>query len=157
VIAELSLIQAADYLVVGVAACRRRNSEGKAEDIWVFEPIPATALEAMVRELKTSFVALMAVPYGDVLVDGDVLVPEALWRPELQIGEDFVFRATAAARTFKAKPHLQLVPLDVLCTPETATPLKLHYADELKRILGAKREISESDNVKQHSHTHKVL
>jgi len=157
VIAELSTIQPTDYLVVGVAACQRRNSEGKAENIFVFEPIPATALEAMAIGLRTSYLQVVALPYNAVIQAEEVTVPTALQRPDLELGENFVDRANAATRTFKAKPHLQTLALGTVCTAETTAPFRLNYADEIKRLLGVKRAVSDSDNVKQHSHTHQVL
>lgn len=154
-VAELSQVQGTDYLVIGVAHCQRRNSEGRAEPISVLEPIPATALEAMHNGLQTTFCKILAIPFAEVVQEG-VLVPESLQDPDLELGEDFSYRAQAAARTYKAKPHLRTLPLGELCTAETGL-FRLNYAPELKRLLGARPAISDSDNIKQHSHTHAVL
>ncbi|WP_218081043.1 hypothetical protein [Anthocerotibacter panamensis] len=156
-VAELSSIERTDYVVVGIAACQRRNAEGKAEPIYVLEPIPATALEAMTIGLRTSFLKVLATTYGALLVEHQLVVPPELSREDLEIGQDFVERINAATRTYKAKPHLRSLPMGIVCTPDTLTPLQLNYADEIKRLFGIKHVVSDSDNVKQHAHTHKVL
>jgi hypothetical protein len=37
------------------------------------------------------------------------------------------------------------------------TKTDLNYSTERKRVLNAARVVTKDDNVKQHSHTHKVL
>jgi hypothetical protein len=86
-----------------------------------------------------------------------LVIPPVLARPDLEIGSEFIDRLQAATRTYKAKPHLQKLPVGEICTPETTLPFPLVYAEELRRLLGAKREVNDQDNIKQHSHTHKVL
>jgi hypothetical protein len=68
-----------------------------------------------------------------------------------QFCDDFVERAIAAARTYKRREAAKsLIPLG-------ATYTEFKYSIERKRVLNVSRVVTKEDNVKQHSHTHKVL
>ena len=60
-------------------------------------------------------------------------------------------RAFSATRTYKSPPEAQvLIPLG-------KTFDDLNYSLERKRVLNSRNIVTSEDNVKQHSHTHKVL
>jgi hypothetical protein len=139
-IAELADIKGLDYLVVGIATCLLRNEDGKADPILVAEPIPATALESVQRGIKTTFKLV----YGGTFTE------------EVIPCDDFIGRAQAAARTYKAKPHLKLIPAGETCTPEEGA-FVLAYSPDIKRVINPVRNVRDSDNVKQHTNTHKAL
>lgn len=70
---------------------------------------------------------------------------------QLQLGEEFVARVFAAARTYKRRETAKsLIPLGTTYT-------EFKYSIERKRVLNAARVVTKEDNVKQHSHTHKIL
>jgi len=87
---------------------------------------------------------------GSVL-DGDkMLLPEG-FPASAQFGDEFPLRLFSAARTYKRREAAQnLIPLG-------ATKMDLNYSIERKRVLNAARVVTKDDNIKQHSHTHKVL
>jgi hypothetical protein len=63
----------------------------------------------------------------------------------------FAERVAAATRTYKSRPQAQAhIPLGVV-------KQDFNYSLERKRVLNTSRTVSTEDNVKQHSHTHKVL
>ncbi len=63
----------------------------------------------------------------------------------------FAERVAAATRTYKSRPEAkEHIPLGT-------TRQDFNYSLERKRVLNNSRAVSTEDNVKQHSHTHKVL
>ncbi|AGY56513.1 hypothetical protein [Gloeobacter kilaueensis] len=155
-IQQLSEINGLDYVVVGVALCYQKNADGKTDPVRIAEPIPATALEAMGRGIRTSFEKIYAATLGEVLDGEHPLLPADIFGSDSYACRDFATRVKAATRTYKAKPHLRLVPSGTVCSAEEGA-FKLQYDPAFRRILGAERTVSDSDNIKQHSHTHKVL
>ncbi|UFP95435.1 hypothetical protein [Gloeobacter morelensis] len=153
---QLAHLSAMDYVVVGVALCYQKNAEGKTDPVRVVEPIPATALEAMSRGNRTSYLKIYATTLGAVIVDQRPVLPTDILGEDAYVCHDFLSRTQAAARTYKAKSDLRLVPVGEVCTPEVGQ-FRLHYDPAFRRILGGERLISDSDNIKQHSHTHKTL
>ncbi|MBH8577383.1 hypothetical protein I8752_31330 [Nostocaceae cyanobacterium CENA369] len=138
-----------DYIVIGLATCFIKE-DGEVHQVEVVEPIPSAALEALLKGIPTSYKLARATTLASVL-DGDTpLLPEGF--PEsAQFGDEFVPRVFAATRTYKRRETSKsLIPLGT-----TYTDLK--YSIERKRVLNASRVVTKEDNVKQHSHTHKVL
>ncbi|HEY9873025.1 MAG TPA: hypothetical protein V6D12_06300, partial [Candidatus Obscuribacterales bacterium] len=70
---------------------------------------------------------------------------------EAQLGDEFIPRAIAAVRTYKRRPEAQSH------IPVNTSRNDFQYTVERKRVLNASRIVTKDDNVKQHSHTHKVL
>jgi hypothetical protein len=149
-------IKGLDYVVVGVAVCYQKNAEGKTDPVRVVEPIPSTALEAMSRGIRTSFEKIYAAAFAELVRDGRPAIPTDILGDNIYICHDFVGRTEAAARTYRAKPHLRLVPVGGVCTCEAGV-FRLKYDPGFRRVLGGERQVSDSDNVKQHAHTHRVL
>jgi hypothetical protein len=87
---------------------------------------------------------------GSVLDGDSQFLPDGF--PEsAQFGEEFVPRVFAAARTYKRRESAKsLIPLGTNYS-------EFKYSIERKRVLNAARVVTKEDNVKQHSHTHKVL
>ncbi|AFZ24392.1 hypothetical protein Cylst_2156 [Cylindrospermum stagnale PCC 7417] len=138
-----------DYIVLGLATCFYKDDEG-VHQIEVIEPIPSAALEAILKGIPTSYKLAYATTLGSVL-DGDTLLLPEGFPESSQFGDEFVPRAFAAARTYKRRESAKtLIPLG-------ATNTDLKYSTERKRVLNAARVVTKEDNVKQHSHTHKVL
>ncbi|MEA5502787.1 hypothetical protein VB735_06620 [Halotia wernerae UHCC 0503] len=138
-----------DYIVVGLATCFVKE-DGEVHQVEVVEPIPSAALEALLKGIPTSYKLACAITLGDLL-DGDTpLLPDGF--PEsAQLGEEFVSRVFAAARTYKRRETAKsLIPLGT-------TYADLNFSIERKRVLNAARVVTKEDNIKQHSHTHKVL
>jgi hypothetical protein len=144
-----------DYLVVGVATCFIKI-EGEVKKVKVLEPIPSAGLEALFKQIPTSYDLAIAVELGQVVDDSGVAqLPSQISSDDsladLQIADLFSERAIAAARTYKAKPAAtSLIPVGASYTD-------FNFSLEKKRVLNSDRIVSEEDNVKQHSHTHKVL
>jgi hypothetical protein len=138
-----------DYIVLGLATCFYKE-DGEVHQIEVIEPIPSAALEAILKGIPTSYQLAHATTLGAVL-DGDTQLLPAGFPESAQFGDEFTPRLFAAARTYKRRESAKsLIPLGT-----TYTDLK--YSTERKRVLNASRVVTKEDNVKQHSHTHKVL
>ncbi|MBW4562520.1 MAG: hypothetical protein KME32_15495 [Mojavia pulchra JT2-VF2] len=142
-------LNADDYIVVGLATCFVKE-DGEVHQIEVIEPIPSAALEALLKGIPTSYKLACATTLGTVLDNDTPLLPAGF--PEsAQIGDEFVPRVFAAARTYKRRESAKsLIPLGTSYTD-------FKYSTERKRVLNATRVVTKEDNVKQHSHTHKVL
>ncbi len=141
-------LTADDYVVIGLATCFFRDEDG-VKQVQIVEPIPASALEALLKGVPTSYSLAVATTVGAVLVDGPQI---PLGFPDgVEIAHEFVDRTIAATRTFKRSPEsTTLIPLG-----DTYTEFK--FSTERKRVLNASRTVTKDDNVKQHSHTHAQL
>ncbi len=142
-------LSADDYLVIGLATCFIKE-EGEVHEVQLLEPIPSAALEAIVKGIPTSYQFACATTLGAVLA-GDTPQKPAQFPESAQFGDEFVQRAIAAARTYKRREIAKSL------IPQGTTRNDFKYSIERKRVLNAKRVVSKEDNVKQHSHTHKVL
>lgn len=142
-------ICADDYLLLGLATCFIKE-DGEVHEVKVIEPIPSAALEAIVKGIPTSYQIACATTMGAV-IDGDLLQKPADFPEEAEFGDEFTLRAISAARTYKRRPVAQSH------IPPGTSRNDFNYSLERKRVLNAKRVVTKDDNVKQHSHTHKVL
>jgi len=147
---------AVDYVVIGIALCHQKNAEGKTDLVHVAEPIPATALEAMAKGIRTSFEKIYATTWTRLFPDGALAFPIDVLDDEACLCHDFEGRTRAAMRTYQAKPELRVLPLGATSTPQ-AGPFRLNYDPGFRRVLGGERVVRDSDNVRQHAHTHQVL
>jgi hypothetical protein len=138
-----------NYCVFGLATCFLKQ-EGELEEVRIVEPIPSAALEAILKGIPTSYRIARALPLGSAF-DGETPIVPAGFPEDAQLGENFIERTIAAARTYKNQPQLQeLIPLG-------SDREDLQFSLDKKRILNAVNVVRVEDNVKQHSHTHKVL
>jgi hypothetical protein len=144
-------LAADDYCVLGVATCFVRD-EGEIEQLTVLEPIPSAALEALIKGVPTSYQSACAKTLGEIFQDETVNIPSELQADgEINICDRFAERVAAATRTYKRRPEAQEhIPFGVV-------KQDFNYSLERKRVLNTPRIVSTEDNVKQHSHTHKVL
>jgi hypothetical protein len=142
-------LTADDYIVIGLATCFVKE-DGEVHQVEVIEPIPSAALEAVMKGIPTSYKLAYATTLASVLEGDTVSVPTDF--PEsAQLADEFVSRLFASARTYKRREVTKsLIPLGTTYT-------ELNYSTERKRVLNAARVVTKEDNVKQHSHTHKVL
>jgi hypothetical protein len=142
-------LSADDYIVIGLATCFIKE-EGEVLQLQILEPIPSAAMEAIVKGIPTSYQLAWATTLGAVLADETPQKPDGF--PEsAQFGDEFVQRAIAAARTYKRREVAKSL------IPQGTIRNDFKYSTERKRVLNAKRVVTKEDNVKQHSHTHKVL
>ena len=142
-------LSADDYIVIGLATCFVKE-DGEVHEVQVIEPIPSAALEAIVKGIPTSYKLACATTVGSVLSNEAPQKPDGF--PEsAQFSDEFVQRAIAAARTYKARPVAQAH------IPQGTTRDDFKFSTERKRVLNMQRVVTKEDNVKQHSHTHKVL
>ena len=142
-------IKGDDYCVFGLATCFVRE-DGETHQIQVIEPIPSAALEAILKGIPTSYELACAKTVGEFLADDTLKIPGDFPQGS-QLGDDFRARVVSACRTYKSRPEAQKhIPLG-------STYQDLNYSLERKRVLNASRAVTKDDNVKQHSHTHKVL
>ena len=142
-------VSADDYLVLGLATCFVKE-DGEVHQVYVIEPIPSAALEALVKGIPTSYQFAYATTLGAVLA-GDQGQKLAEFPAEAQYCDDFAERAIAAARTYKRRPVAQ----SLMALGTTRRDFK--YSIERKRVLNSQRIVKTEDNVKQHEYTHKVL
>jgi hypothetical protein len=148
-IAEAPDLTADDYLVVGVATCFFRDDDG-VHAVKVIEPIPSSALEALLKGIPTSYEIAAATTLG-ALIGSDTPQIPASFPADCQLGNEFAYRCIASARTYKRRPQAQAH----IATGETYT--SFNYSTERKRILNADRVVTKDDNVKQHAYTHQKL
>lgn len=142
-------LAADDYIVIGLATCFVKE-DGEVHEVEVIEPIPSASLETLVKGISTSFKFACATTLGSVLEEDKLQIPVE-FPQTAQFCDDFVERAIAAARTYKRREAAKsLIPLG-------ATYTEFKYSTERKRVLNVSRVVTKEDNVKQHSHTHKVL
>ncbi|MCG6134372.1 MAG: hypothetical protein MET45_06880 [Nostoc sp. LLA-1] len=142
-------LTADDYIVIGLSTCFIKE-DGEVYQVEVVEPIPSAALEALFKGIPTSYKLAYATTLGAVLNGDTPMLPDG-FPSSAQLGEEFVSRVFAAARTYKRREIAKsLIPLGT-------THTDFQYSTERKRVLNAARVVNKEDNVKQHSHTHKVL
>jgi hypothetical protein len=145
---EFPDLTADDYVVIGLATCFYRDEDG-VKQVQIVEPIPASALEALLKGVPTSYSLAVATTIGAILVDGPQI--PAGFPAEAEIAQEFVDRTIAATRTFKRSPE----STTLIALGTTYTEFK--FSTERKRVLNANRTVTKDDNVKQHSHTHAQL
>ncbi len=137
-------LKADDVVTVGVATCFKR--EGKQlQEILVLEPLPASAVDCIVRlQVPTSYLRVYGITMGD-LSDNVSDLPDTVILPDenVALAEDFGERVRAASRTFRRSPEIAaMVPPGVLEDD-------LNHSVATKRILNQNWEPSFDDNVKQ--------
>lgn len=139
-----------DYVVVGLATCFLKDS-GEVTPVKVLEPIPSACLETLVLGVPTSYEWVLATTVGSILTADGPNRPQDL-PEEAQLGKDFAYRATAAARSYKSHPRA----CELLALGDRRSDL--NFSLDRKRVLNPKDKlVTAADNVKQHAHTHKVL
>lgn len=141
-------LSADDYIVIGLATCFVKE-DGEVHEVQIIEPIPSAALEAIVKGIPTSYKLAWATTMGSVL-NSEPQKPD-IFPASAQFSEEFEQRAIAAARTYKARPVAQEH------IPQGTSRDDFKFSTERKRVLNMQRVVTKEDNVKQHSHTHKVL
>ena len=142
-------VSADDYLIVGLSTCYIKE-DGEVKELTIAEPIPSAYLEAIFKGVPTSYKSVHATTLGAVVRAGQPQMIEAA-APEAQFCQDFVTRAFSATRTYLSRPTAQEL------VPAGQSRTDLNYSTERKRVLNAENIVRTEDNVKQHSHTHKVL
>lgn len=142
-------IAADDYCVFGLATCFLKE-DGEFYQVQIVEPMPSAALEAILKGVPTSYQLACAKPVGEVIKSDTPRIP-AEFPPQAQWCDDFAQRVIAATRTYKSRPEAKVhIPLG-------GVRHDFNYSLERKRVLNAVNVVRTEDNVKQHSHTHKVL
>ncbi|MGF1482614.1 MAG: hypothetical protein ACFB4I_24585 [Cyanophyceae cyanobacterium] len=139
-------ISADDYCVFAVATCFVRE-DGEIDQVEIIEPVPSAYLEAVLKGVPTSYRLIWAQAVGEAM--NEAFPPET--HQDAQRCHDFAERTIAAARTYKSRSEAQaLLSLGTVRDD-------LNYSLDKKRLLNAENVVRTEDNVKQHSHTHKVL
>jgi hypothetical protein len=151
VFAQASDLSPEDYCVLGIATCFVRE-EGEIQQLQVLEPIPSSALEALIKGVPTSYQLACSTTLGAIFQSDQVQIPQELQADEkVNLCDRFAERVAAATRTYKSRPQAkEIIPLGT-------TKQDFNYSLERKRVLNNSRVVSNDDNVKQHAHTHKVL
>ncbi len=142
-------LSSSDYLVVGLATCFLKQ-DGEVYEVKVLEPIPSAALEALLKQVPTSYQIAWATTLG-MMLEQDALQLLPGISSEAQLCDEFANRAIAAARTYKAHGATQSL------IPQGAVYQDFNYSTDRKRVLNSQRIVRTEDNVKQHEYTHKVL
>ena len=142
-------ISSEDYCVFGLATCFVRD-EGEIHEVQVIEPIPSAALEALFKGIPTSYQLACAKSLSEIFTAENPQIPVD-FPADTQLCDNFAERTVAAARTYKSRTEAKIhIPLGTL-------KRDFNYSLEKKRVLNAVNVVRTEDNVKQHSHTHKVL
>ena len=151
IFARASDLSSEDYCVLGVATCFLRE-DGEIEELQVLEPIPSAALEALIKGIPTSYQLACSTTLGEIFQSDTVQIPAQLQKDgNVRLCDRFAERVAAATRTYKSRPEAkEHIPLGT-------SKQDFNYSLERKRVLNNTNIVSTEDNVKQHSHTHKVL
>ena len=151
IFARASDLSSEDYCVLGLATCFVRE-EGEINKLTILEPIPSAALEALIKGIPTSYQIACSTTLGEIFQEDTVKIPDNLSsEAEINLCDRFAERVAAATRTYKSRPEAkEHIPLGT-------TKQDFNYSLERKRVLNNSTVVSTEDNVKQHSHTHKVL
>ena len=151
VFAQASDLLPEDYCVLGLATCFVRE-DGDVQQLNILEPIPSSALEALVKGIPTSYQLACSTTLADIFQSDEIKIPPELKGDgSVNLCDRFAERVAAATRTYKSRPQAKdIIPLGT-------TKQDFNYSLERKRVLNNSRVVSTDDNVKQHSHTHKVL
>ena len=142
-------IETQDYCVFGLATYFVRE-EGETKEVKIIEPITSAALEALCKNIPTSYEGAIALRVGDI-INGDNLVKPSQFPSEATFCEEFINRTFASTRTYKNNPSAK----ELINLGECKTDF--NYSTERKRILNSVNTVSDDDNVKQHPNTHKRL
>ena len=142
-------VAADDYVVIGLATCFVKK-DNKLHPVKIVEPIPSAALEAILKGIPTSYEMAVATTVGAAWSNETPQAPPG-FPAEAQFCDEFSFRLQATARSYRSRPIAQehLAP--------GVVKTDFNFSTERKRMLNADRAVSTEDNIKQHSHTHKVL
>ena len=146
---SLAPLSTDDYCVLGLATCFLRE-DSQFHAVEIIEPIPSAALEAILKQVPTSYQWAIAVRAGEVL-DGENLKKPGIFDDSAQFCDNFTERFTAAARTYQVRPQAK----EHLAVGEKLD--KLNFSLEKKRVLNDSKVVKTEDNVKQHAHTHERL
>lgn len=149
--AQASDLVPEDYCVLGLATCFLRE-DGEIQQLKILEPIPSAALEALLKGIPTSYELACSKTLGEIFQEDTVQIPGELKADqEINLCDRFAERVAAATRTYKSRPEAkEHIPLGTI-------KQDFNYSVERKRVLNNSKAVSTEDNVKQHSHTHKVL
>ncbi len=138
-----------DYCILGLATCFVREDE-EVHQVKIVEPIPSSALEALVKGVPTSYELAQSMTLGEIFTGDTVKIPTE-FPPEASLCDRFTERVAAATRTYKSRPEAtKHLPLGT-------TKRDFNYSLARKRVLNVTNVVRTEDNVKQHEHTHKVL
>lgn len=141
-------LTAEDYFVVGVASCYYME-DGELRPIQVLEPIPSAYLESIFQGVPTSYQYVYGTTLGAVVTEGGIAEMTGL--EPVQLCQNFGDRATAAVRTYKARPSAK----EWVALGETRHDI--NYSTEKKRVLNRENVVTPEDNVRQHKYTHEKL
>ena len=149
--AQASDLSSEDYCVLGLATCFVRE-DGEIEELQILEPIPSAALEALLKGIPTSYQLACSTTLGAIFQSDEVKIPqEFAENGDITLCDRFAERVAAATRTYKSRPEAkEHIPLG-------SSKKDFNYSLDRKRVLNNSNVVSTEDNVKQHSHTHKVL
>lgn len=149
--AQADDLSSEDYCVLGLATCYVRE-DSEIEELQVLEPIPSAALEALIKGIPTSYQLACSTTLGNIFQSDQVQIPKELQADgKVKLCDRFAERVAAATRTYKSRPEAKNhIPLG-------SSKQDFNYSLERKRVLNNSNVVNTEDNVKQHSHTHKVL
>ena len=139
-----------DYCVFGLATCFFRE-DGEIHEVEILEPIPSAALEALIKDIPTSYKKAVAKSLGDIFTPEETIKIPAEFPQTTKLCEDFSQRVIAATRTYKRRSEATShIPLGSMYD-------KFNFSTQKKRLLNMEHIVTTDDNVKQHAYTHQVL
>lgn len=142
-------ITSEDYCVFGLATCFVKE-DGEVRQVKIIEPIPSAALETLFKGIPTSYEKVIALTVGDIFPDENPLIPPQ-FSTDATFCKELPERVIATVRTYKTHPKAKTL------LPVGTVKEDFHYSVDRKRVLNAGKTVRPEDNVKQHSHTHKIL
>jgi len=149
-----------DYVAFGLAQCYRME-DGILGDVWLLEPLTGATLECLHGKAQagqtrvsppTSYRRVLALRADEVFegplerptgINMGALAPLMPNGEQATLCDDAVERTLAAGRTLRRRLESQIIPIG-----ETYEQYNYQPATN-KRIVNMKREVNDSDNVKQ--------
>ena len=105
VFAQASDLLPEDYCVLGLATCFVRE-DGEIQQMTVLEPIPSSALEALVKGVPTSYQLACSTTLADIFQTDKIQIPQELQNGgDVNLCDRFTERVAAATRTYKSRPQ----------------------------------------------------
>lgn len=129
------------FVVCGLAHCLEQTREGRPVDVWVLEPVIASAVEVIKNGAATSYEAFIGTTVGQLLArDLSAFPADLLCGHEAKWGENLEFRTVCAARTWM-RHHARVFIRDFAPVGKVRTGFNTKQAHPQLRARGWGRPI----------------
>eukprot|EP00871_Galdieria_phlegrea_P005742 jgi/Galph1/655/GphlegSOOS_G5336.1 len=134
-------VKSDEYVVLGLACCFQRDTNGKPQEVIIIEPLPTSTLETVLQGVPTSYKRLLATTYGQAK-ELSSIPKDFIGEDRVSLCENYEERLQAASRTYRVHPEAKKFDVGTKY-------YETNFSTTPKRILNEKFEPSFEDNVKQ--------